>query len=306
MARINLDLRQLRALVAIAEEGSFSAAAARIFLSQPALSLLVKQMEENLELKLFHRTTRKVELTPAGRELLVTARRVIGEMEEAIGQLRDYADCRRGRVVVAALPSLASTLLAEAIAGFRKTLPGVRVVVRDGVADAVVAALRAGEVDLALGLPMQAEDEFTMTHLLMDDLVAIARPEQFPARRAALTWTELARLPLVAMARGTSIRRLTDIAFGQLELEPELAYEVSFMTTAIALVENGEGLAVLPSSALPAILPPHLVRLALEAPKVERQICILERKGRHRSPAAGRMVDHLLRFTADWRKTPRA
>ena len=305
MARINLDMRQLQALVAIAEEGSFSVAATRICLSQPALSLLIKQLEENLGLKLFHRTTRKVELTPAGQELLLTARHVIGEVDEVIGQLRDYADCRRGRVAVAALPSLASTLLAEAIPGFRKMLPGVRVVVRDGVADAVVAALKAGEVDLALGLPMQAEDELATTHLLMDELVAIARPDQFPASRTTLTWTELARHPLVAMARGTSIRRLTDQSFGQLDLDPESAYEVSFMTTAIALVENGEGIAVLPSSALPEILPRHLVRLALDAPKVERRICILERKGRHRSPAAEALVDYLLRFVADWRKAPR-
>ncbi len=304
MNRINLDVRQLQALIAVAEEGSFSAAASRVFLSQPALSLQVKHLEESLELKLFHRTTRKVELTPAGQELLVTARRVIAELDEGIAQLRDYSECRRGRVAVAVLPSLASTLLAEAIPGFRRKLPGIRVGVRDGVADAVIEALKAGEVDLALGLPMQAEEEFAMTHLLMDRLVALARPEQFDPPRARLTWTELSRHPLVAMARGTSIRRLTDQAFGQLHLHPKLAYEVSYMSTAIALVENGEGIAVLPSSAMPRTLPPHLLRLEVDAPTVERQICILERKGRYRSPAAESLIQYLLEFTAGWREGP--
>jgi DNA-binding transcriptional LysR family regulator len=289
-------------MVAIAEEGSFSAAANRIFLSQPALSLLVKQLEESLELKLFHRTTRKVELTPAGQELLMTARRVIGEVDEAIAHLRDYADCRRGRVAIAALPSLASTLLAEAIANFRKLHPGIRIVVRDAVADGVVNALKAGEVDLALGFAMQAEDELSTTHLLMDQLVAIARPDQLAADRTQLSWAELVAYPFVAMARGTSIRKLTDQAFVQLELDPEPAYEVSFMTSAIALVENGEGVTVLPSSALPAFLPPHLKRMELHSPTMERQICLLERKGRQRSPAAARMIEYLLQFTADWRK----
>jgi DNA-binding transcriptional LysR family regulator len=305
MARINLDMRQLHALIAIADKGSFSAAAASIHLSQPALSTLVKQLEASLGLRLFHRTTRKVELTPAGSELLQTARRVTGEIDDAISQLRDYADCRRGRVAVAVLPSLASTLLPEALRGFRKSRPGVQVVMRDGVADAVVGMLKAGEVDFALGFALQAEDEFVETHLLMDELVAIAHPDQVPVTTTELSWSELARTPLVAMAGGTSIRRLTDQAFAQLALDLEPAYEVSFMTTAIALVANGEGIAVLPSSALPAILPSHLVRLDLHSPRVQRQICILERKGRQRSPSAASLIEQLLEFAESWRKARR-
>ena len=305
MNRINLDLRQLQALIAVAEEGTFSAAANRVFLSQPALSLQIKHLEESLELKLFHRTTRKVELTIAGQELLVTARRVIAELDHGITQLRDYSECRRGRVAVAVLPSLASTLLAEAVPLFRRAFPGIRVAIRDGVADAVVEALKTGEVEFALGLPMQAEDEFAMTHLLMDRLVVIARREQFAPASPRLTWAELSRHPLIAMARGTSIRRLTDQAFGQLQQQPEPSYEVSYMSTAIALVENGEGITVLPSSAMPRTLPPHLLRLEVDSPTVERQICILERKGRQRSPSAERLIQHLLEFTAEWRACPR-
>lgn len=291
-------MRQLQALVAIAEEGTFSAAAGRICLSQPALSLLVKQLEEVLALKLFHRTTRKVELTPAGHELLQTARRVLGEIDEGLSQLHDYADCRRGRVTVAALPSLASGLLAKAVASFRRDFPNVRVVIRDGVADTVVDALKTGEADFALGFALPGEDDLVATELLMDTLVAVTRKGRFKATCKELGWAELAEHPLIAMARGTSIRRLTDMAFGQIGLDPVPAYEVSFMTTAMALVENGEGNAVLPSSALPAVMPGALLRLALHTPRVERQICILERRGRQRSPAAEQMIAHLLKLTA--------
>ncbi|WP_255553127.1 LysR family transcriptional regulator [Denitromonas iodatirespirans] len=294
-------MRQLQALVAIAEEGTFSAAASRICLSQPALSLLVKQLEEVLALKLFHRTTRKVELTPAGHELLQTARRVLGEIDEGLSQLHDYADCRRGRVTVAALPSLASGLLAEAVASFRREFPNVRVVIRDGVADAVVASLKTGEADFALGFALPGEDDLVATTLLMDTLVAVARKGLFRATRKELAWADLAKHPLIAMARDTSIRRLTDTAFGQLGLDPLPAYEVSFMTTALALVENGEGNAVLPSSALPTVMPEALQRLALHTPRVQRQICILERKGRQRSPAAAQMIAHLLTLAAEGR-----
>lgn len=289
-------MRQFQAMVAIAEEGSFSAAASRIFLSQPALSALVKQLEEALELKLFHRTTRSVELTPAGQELLQTARRVLGEIDEGLGQLRDYAACRRGRVTVAALPSLASGLLAEAISTFRVEHPNIRIVIRDGVADVVVQAVKTGEADFALGFAVPGEDELVGTDLLMDSLVAIAPAGKFDGARKRMNWSELADHPIVAMARGTSIRRLTDYAFAQLELDPVPAYEVSYMSTAVALVANGEGLAVLPSSMLGQTLPTGLSRFELDSPVVERQICILERKGRQRSPSAVEMIEHLLRI----------
>ncbi|WP_227816326.1 LysR family transcriptional regulator [Nitrogeniibacter aestuarii] len=288
-------MRQLQALVAIAEEGSFSAAANRIFLSQPALSVLVKQLEESLELKLFHRTTRRVELTPAGEELLQTARRVLGELDEGLGQLRDYATCRRGKVTVAALPSLASGLLAEAVSSFRAVHPSIRIVIRDGVADVVIQAVKSGEADFALGFAVPGEKELAGTDLLMDSLIAIAPVGEFEPSRTRISWTELAQHPIVAMASGTSIRRLTDQAFAQLGIDPLPAYEVSFMSTAIALVAQGEGLAVLPSSAVAQGLPAGLARFELDSPKIERRICILERKGRQRSPSAVQMIEHLMR-----------
>lgn len=295
-------MRQLSALIAIAEEGTFSAAARRINLSQPALSLLIKQLEERLDIRLFHRTTRKVELSSAGRELLLTARRVIADLENGIAQLRDYSDLRRGRVTVGALPSLASTLLAEAISGFRAEVPGVRVSVHDGVAKTIIEDLKAGQSDFVLGLQVEPDDDLISTHLLMDELVAIAHLAHLAVARSELGWSTLAKMPLIAMARGTSIRQLTDRTFTELSLAPEPAYEVAYMSTAMALVLNGEGVAVLPSSALPAVLPMGLRRLALRKPRVQRQICILERRGRSRSPASDRLITHLLSFTARWRR----
>lgn len=303
MSRINLDMRQLRALIAIAEQGSFSAAASQIALSQPALSILIKQLEHSLALTLFHRTTRKLELTLAGHELLQLARRVTGEVDETLAELRDYAECRRGHVTVAALPSLAATLLIEAIGTFRAAYPNVRVMIRDGVADAVIETLKSGEADIALGFEVPGEEGIIATHLFVDNLVAIARPEQFRASQSTLKWQALAGHPLIAMARGTSIRRLTDLAFSQIGIDPVPAYEVSFISTMIALVENGEGIAVLPSSALPTSMPAQLRSLELLSPSIQRQICILERKGRDRTPATHRMFEHLIRYAANWGET---
>lgn len=302
MTRINFDVRQLQALIAIAEEGSFSAAATRICLSQPALSQLIKQLESSLELRLFHRTTRRVELTLAGQSLLATARRIIGEFDEAVSQLRDYADCRSGKVAVAALPSLAATLLAESIPEFRRQHPGVLVAIRDGVAVSTVDALRAGEVDFALGLPVSDDRELIATELLHDELIAIAHCDSAHVRAQTLEWTTLATQAMIAMAPGTSIRRLTDETFTQLKLAPRVAYEVAYMTTAYALVENGEGIAILPSSAVPQALPGTLRVLRLTNPRVERTICIIERRGRHRSPATQRFIEHLGTFAQTWRQ----
>jgi len=302
MERINVELRQLQSVLAIVETGSFSAAAQKVFLSQPALSLQIKQLEDVLGLRVFDRTTRRVELTPAGAELVELARRVLSETTEALEQLRDYAECRRGRVAIAALPSLASTLLADAVAAFRESLPGVSVVIRDGVASDIIGTLKRGEVDLALGLPMHPEEGLLATPLMKDELVAVSGPGvDLPASRRRIDWKAMGQLPFIAMAPGTSIRQLTDQAFAQFDPMPRPAYEVSFMTTAVALVERGQGITVLPSSALPITLPAPLRRLDVAGPSVVRQVSLLERRGRVRTPATQRMVDHLVAFARTWR-----
>ena len=151
MTRINLSLHQLEAFVGVARYGGFTRAAERLFTSQPGLTLLIRQLEEELQVRLFDRTTRRVELTSAGLELLPVAERVFAELELTVQNLRDLGNVRRGRVVVAALPSLSATLLPQALALFNTQYPDVKVLLRDGAAGEIVEMVRAGHADFGVG-----------------------------------------------------------------------------------------------------------------------------------------------------------
>src|SRR5438105_7234507 len=124
-SQMNLSTRQLRAFVALAEERSFTRAAALMHLSQPAFSALVRSLEESLEQRLFDRTTRHVELSTEGRAFEPAARRILAEVEGALTSARDYAARRRGRVAIALLPSLAAGWLPALLAQFRAAHPGI-------------------------------------------------------------------------------------------------------------------------------------------------------------------------------------
>ena len=147
---MNLSARQLRAFVALADEKHFTRAAQRCHLTQPAFSALIRQLEDSAGLRLFDRDTRNVELTAEGRVLEASARRLLADMELAMDDLRDHAARRRGRVTLAALPSLAAGWLPGLLAGFRERHPGISIDLRDALLDPCLDMVRSGQADFAV------------------------------------------------------------------------------------------------------------------------------------------------------------
>jgi DNA-binding transcriptional LysR family regulator len=148
---MNINLHQLRIFVAVARLGNFTRAAERLSLSQPSLSLHIRQLEQDLRVRLFDRSTRSVVLTRAGEDFLPTAERLLEDFQSAIASVTDLAARRRGRVTVAVLPSIAAELLPRAIALLRLRHPDITVALRDDVAEHIPARVRGGEADFGLG-----------------------------------------------------------------------------------------------------------------------------------------------------------
>ena len=146
----NLSTRQLRAFVALADERSFTRAAAAIHLSQPAFSALIRTLEDELRTRLFDRDTRSVQLTAEGKLFEPSARRLLGDVGEAVSDLSDHVERRKGRVHVAALPSLAAGHLPAIFAEFTRRWPGIDLTLSDLLSDACVALVRNGQADFAL------------------------------------------------------------------------------------------------------------------------------------------------------------
>ena len=294
----NLSMRQLRAFVALARQGSFTAAAQQMHLSQSALSALVRALEADMGVKLADRTTRRVELTAAGHDLLPMAQRLLADADRLAADLHELALTRRGRVRLGATPLLATTLLPPLLASFARARPGLEVRLFDATADQLLARLRDGELDLSLATFERIDADLAAVPLLRDPLV-LACPHDHPlVERPQVAWSHLAGQPLVLMRAGSGLRALVDRRFAALGQAPVVAQEVTQVATAVALAGAGLGIAVVPAYALqvdvPGSVPADVVLRPLIEPRVTRVVSLAHMAARTLSPGAQALQAMLL------------
>lgn len=284
-----ISLKHLRAFRAVAHHQHFTRAAEEIGLSQPALSALVSQLEEDLSVQLLSRTTRAVELTPIGREFLVSATRVLNEMTNAILEAKDHAQLRRGRLRIAALPSLCTVLLPKLIRRFHALYEGVTISVLDLPSDEILSLALGGQIDFGIS-HAGPNDPDRFESILTDRLVAVAAHSLMPEAPVTLRWRDLVSHELIAMSHGTSVRRLIDEGLLRSGAEPRIILEPRQMPTAIAYARAGLGVAILPSSGIPADLGRDMICAAIVDPAVERQLSIIRASDRPLGPPAERFL----------------
>jgi len=147
---MDISLRQMRSFIAVAKLGSFTRAAEFLHVSQPTLTIQIKRLEDALELRLFDRTPRSVNLTRVGKDILPAFERTIEDLDSVLVDVKNVSTAQLGVVRIAALPSFASGLLPDTIRRFRKRLPGASFVVRDVIASALLGLVRSDDVDLGL------------------------------------------------------------------------------------------------------------------------------------------------------------
>src|SRR4051812_23779186 len=148
---MNVTFRQLQAFAAVAAAGSFTRAAERLHVTQSAVSVLIRELEADLGIRLFDRTTRRVEITEAGIDFRAGAEKLIADMEHAVRHTHDLVERKRGRITVAAPPLLAAAFLPRTIQAFQRAYPGIRVALIDVPTDQIVSRVKSGEADLGVG-----------------------------------------------------------------------------------------------------------------------------------------------------------
>jgi DNA-binding transcriptional LysR family regulator len=280
-----ITLRQMRAFLAVADLGSFTRAAKRLHVAQPALSQNVRELETELGIRLLHRTTRQVELTEGGREFQRAATKILEDVDLAVHRARDLGESRRGRITIAAPPLLAAVILPQAISDFRKRHPGVQIVLRDLRTDEIVDEVRGGEADCGIGTFPPTEDGITRTVLTRDSFMLFcSEPSEFSGRDE-LGWADLKGQPLITLTRESGIRLLVELGFEAAELPLKPAFEVTQITTALALVEAGLGFAVLPTYAFAMARSRKIVAKKLVRPSLSRDVVMISASERSASPA---------------------
>ncbi len=293
---MNITLRQIRAFVAVAEHGQFALAASRLNVTPSALSMLIRQLEDQIGARLFDRHTRLVRLTDIGEQFLPVARKTLIDLEAAFDASRDLSTLKRGRVSVATSTVLAATLMPWAIRHFAKAHPGIRVVLRDMAEQAIQDQVRAGGVDLGLGTALDADPELTETLLFQDRLIALLPSAHPLTARREVTWQQLSDEPMIMLHVGSPLRGLVDQALANQRLTVIPAHSVSFSSTVISLVANGLGVAALPVNARQVTPAVDVQVRPLVRPAVARRVVTFRRQLTELSPAAAAFHQSLLSF----------
>lgn len=293
---MNVTFRQLQAFVAVAESGNFSRAAEKLHVAQSAVSVLVRELERKLNIRLFDRTTRRVELTDAGVEFRATAEKLIADLEHAVQHTHDLVERKRGRIVVAAPPLLATTLLPDTIAAFRRRFPGVSVSLIDARTDEILSCVKSGQADIGVGTFSADEEGFSRTRLTRDTLMLFSEVKDAVATLTQPRWRDMKGRALVTLTRDSGIRALVESGYEAAGLTLDRpAYEVSHITTVLSLVEAGLGIAILPTYALVSCKNRNIVARPLSHPTISRDVVAITRSGRTLPPAGGNFIQLLQR-----------
>ncbi len=246
-----MELRQLKYFVAVAEERNFGRAAKRLHMSQPPLSTQIKGLEEELGVKLFDRSTRRVELTDSGRTLLVRAREILGAVEEAGAEARGAELGERGQLEIGFVSSATLSLLPPALRLFRERYGGVELDLRELASVEQLEALYEGEIRVGLvRLPLQAPG-IQLEPVLAEPLV-VALPVGHPLEsHETISLEEVAELPLIFFQRRLepgSHEQIIEL-LSRVGALPKVAQYAVHLQTVIGLVASDIGVAILAESA---------------------------------------------------------
>jgi DNA-binding transcriptional LysR family regulator len=303
---MDISLRQMRAFVAVAKLGSFTRAAAFLHVSQPTLTVQIRRLEDALQLRLFDRNPRAVNLTRVGRDLLPSFERTLQDLDSVLLDVKNVSTAQLGVVRIAALPSFAASILPDAIKQFRTKNPGASFAVRDVIANALLGLVRSDEVDLGL---TGGNVDFPDIEVLFraSDEIRVVFPQGHPIGKfARITAERLAQFPIVMLDSRTSVRAVTDNAFRTAKLMPTPVTEATYMMTALGMVRAGIGISLIPASARELAAEPSLRTRRISDPNFSRQIALIKKKNRTLPPLSKAFADHLSRQQASFLKRDEA
>lgn len=289
----NVTLRQIRAFLAVAGTGSFAAAARLLHLTPSALSLLIKELEGGMKVRLFDRTTRSTSLSLAGNEFYPLARKLMEDLALALESTQDLAQKKRGTVRVACTPLYASTTLPQLMLHYRRQYPDIAVYLLDSLNQQALARVASGEADLGIAPQRPAPPELVQESLFRDRISLICPAGHPLAARSRVTWAQVLREPFVSLTSDFTARLQADLLRHAQALVLRPAHEVSFITTALGMVQCGLGITAQPERVLPLIEPFGLVSRPITAPVVRRHVSLFYKRGQSLSPAAESFRDFL-------------
>lgn len=276
---MNVTPRQLRIFLVLAESLNFSRTAEQFFVTQPSLSKAVKDLEDELNVTLFERTTRSVRLTPAGERMTSLARRVVGEFDSGLQHMQSLVEKEAHHIPIAAIPSMAHALLPQVCAKLEAQVAGTRFTIYDGTNASTIQRLLNYQVDFALASAAPSHPELAYEEIMRDRFALLAPAAWTEQVRPVMQMEELLELPLISGTDASTAKEYVSAAFLQrgIVFRPKLSFDQ--VTTAAGFVRQGVGIAIQPYLGVLPLLDLKGMRLCRIEDGPIRSVGIVKRKG---------------------------
>lgn len=278
---MSITVKHLKAFVAVAKTGSFAEASGLIHLSQPAISIAIKNLEDIVGGRLLARSTRTLSLTPEGEAFFPVAQRLLHDWNEALEDVHNLFAMQRGKLSIAAMPSFSYSLLPLVLARYRQQFPQVNVVVSDVVAESVLDMVAQGRVEIGVAFDPRDTADLAFTPLFEDKFIAVMPPDHPLAQGEQLAWAAMSDYSFIALQRPSSLRELIERKLEESGVQIAIELEAHQLATIGRMVQCGLGV-----SAVPALCRSQMETLGLQCrplnePLITRQVGVVTR---HRYP----------------------
>jgi len=293
---MNVTIKQLQAFVAVAKSGSFAEACDLVHLSQPALSISIKNLEEAVGGKLLARSTRSLALTPEGAEFYPAVQRLLADWDRSLEDVHNLFSLRRGKLDVASMPTFASSLLPPILGEFHRQYAAINITVHDVIAESVVDMVREGRVELGITFDPGDAQDLNFQPLFRDKLVAVL-PQGHPLlNKKKLQWRDLQNFPYIALQRPSSIRLLIEQILQDHHINLTPAFEAHQLASIGRMVATGLGIGVVPALSSGQMHEMGAHCLPLTAPVITRNVGMITRKRQPLSQATEAMMAVILQW----------
>ncbi|TNE94839.1 LysR family transcriptional regulator [Porticoccus sp.] len=290
---MDITIKQLKAFVTVAQTRNFAEAGERLHLSQPALSIALKNMEEVVGGKLLARTTRTLSLTPEGEAFLPVAQRLLADWDNALTDLHNLFAMRRGKLSIATMASFSISKLPKALHHYRDQFPDINITVQDVVAEEVIDMVRKGRVEVGVTFDLEESEDLHFEPLFEDSFFVVTPHDHPLLKQKTIRWAELQNYPFVTLQRPSAMRQMIDDTTDSCGIHLTVEFEAHQLASIGSMVANGLGISVVPSLAIQQMQLLGAESRPLTDPVVKRQVGILTRRRYPLSSAANALVETL-------------
>jgi LysR family carnitine catabolism transcriptional activator len=291
--------RQLRAFHLVADHRSFARAAQALFITPSGLSVLIRKFENQLGYRLFDRTTRQVQLTRHGADLLDETRRHLEALEEAMARVGRSARGKRQTVSLGTTPLVAANILPGAMRDYRRRRPELRVRLFDADQDAVLRQVQAGGLDIGVGL-FKSVPGVRRVPLFRFSMALIRARRRSAAAGADVPWSTLDGQTVISLSPSSPHQQEIDRQLGRSRVRVEIGCVANLLETQVALVEADEGIAVIPSFGMALCKDREIVMSRLVNPVVTMDFHQITQRGRSLPEGADEFISFLKTYVAGW------